>query len=500
MIKDALKQFFVYTMGSIAQTALNFALLLLYLHYFEPSDYGVISLLTVLSSLISLLVGTGFISGLFRLYYEASIEERKSLASATWIWYLSTGIIPAAILFLFPSFFSNLLFQKGDFSYSIKLLSISFLLSMIETIPFNFLRLEKRSGIFVIFSLLNLIVNFLLKYYFIAVLAHGINGYFESSIIASALMLLVVFPFVLKYVSFPPKLSHFSELLKLGYPFIFSGIAVWTLDKANRFVLNYVQGTESVGIYSLGCNFANLFNVLLLSPSALFWNPFFFSYAAKMPEQDIKKLLNKSQIYFLFLGYILFLAISLSSDDILRIFTSKTAYWQAETLIPMLVLGNLVYLLCRQAGNALLLAKRPQITSIAGLIAAVVNIGLNLLLVPVIGIFGSALSTVISYVSFLILIYWRAQTLYHVDYDWKCIVKSSIFLVIALMLSWQIRLSQPWISLFVRTTTGVVLFSLLTWFFGNILTQHERQKVILYIKHGRKQGVRKLLRRFTSKA
>jgi O-antigen/teichoic acid export membrane protein len=499
MFKDALKQFLTYGAGSIAQTALSFILLPLYLHFFEPSEYGVISLLATVVSLLSILTSTGIVSGLYRLYYEAKVGERKKLVGTTWLWYLLGASLGWAILFIYSSSISTLLFHSGDYSYLVRLISFTFFLSTQHSIPLNILRMEKKPSLYVGFSLFDFAVGFALKLYLIVFLRRGLEGYFESSVISSIIVLCSMLPFVLKYVTFSLNASYLKQLLRLGFPYIFSGIAFWTLNMSDRLILNHFRGEAAVGSYSLAYNFANLFNVFLFSPSALFWHPFFFSYAAERSTGDTKRLLNRSLVYFFIVGCILYLLISLGSGDVLRILNSvsaaKEGYLQASKLVPLLTLGPFLYLLNRQASCALLMAKKPESTATAACIAAGVSLGLNFVLIPRLGAAGAAIANVTAYATNLGLIYYWAQRIWPVNHDWKGLIKGLLFLAGAFLIAWYIPISQPWASMFVRIITGVTVFALCTWFIGHILSKEEQTKLSAYLTDGRRRLARVLLHR-----
>ena len=491
MMRDAIKQFFTYGAGSIAQKALSFILLPLFLHFFEPEEYGVISLLLVVILLLSTLTDVGIVSGLHRLYFEAEDKEKKNFLGTTWLFHLFGATLGGVILLFGSSFLSQILFRTIAYSYPIKLLGLFFFLFLIQNIPFEILRLEKRAGSYVGFSLFQFVLDFGLKLYFIAFLKRGINGYFESSVITHIITLCFISPFILKYVSFSFNASYLKQLLRLGFPFIFSGIAIWTLNMSDKLILNYFSGAAAVGIYSLADRFANLFNIFLFNPSAIFWSPFFFSYAAKRSSEKTKKVLNRALVYFFIAGCILYLAISLGSGDVLRIFTTlfaaKKEYWQAINLVPLLTLGPFLYLLSRQAGNALLLAKRPEFTATAFCIAAAVNIGLNFIFIPKFGALGAAITTVIAYILYEVLIYWWAQRIWPVSHDWKGLCKGLLFLAVAFIIGWNIKINQPWTSLFVKVIVGVGVFGLFAWFISNILTSTEQHKFSAYlVERGRK--------------
>jgi len=184
---------------------------------------------------------------------------------------------------------------------------------------------------------------------------------------------------------------------------------------------------------------------------------------------------------------------------VLRIFTNlfaaKKEYWQAVNLVPLLTLGPFLYLLSRQAGNALLLAKRPEFTATAACCAAVVNVGLNFVFIPKFGALGAAITTVIAYILYIILNYCWAQRIWPVSHDWKGLSKGLLFLAVAFMIGWNIKINQPWASLFVKVIVGIGVFGLFAWFISNILTPPERQKFTAYlIKKGRKLANRLLCR------
>src|SRR4030042_692339 len=485
MIKDVLKQFFTYGFGNILQTALSFILLPLYLRFFPPNEYGIISVLTVVMSLLTLFISGGVMNGVIRLYYEADGIRRKELVGATCLWYLVVGVLGGGILFSQALPLSEALFHTEAYRDSIRILGFVFFFSMLRSVPLYILRLEKKASLYVGFSLFSFLADFSLKLYLIVSLGRGVLGYFESSAIASMMTLCIMIPFVSKYIRFYPEISFVKQLLRLGIPYIISGFAMWTLDVSDRLLLNHFSGEAAVGIYSLGYNFANIFGILLATPLALLMDPFFFSYAAERSADDTKKLLQRSFSYFFIVGSIFYLAIALGSGELIRVFTShfgaKEKYLEATNLVPILALAPLLYFMATQAGLAALLVKKPEITSVACLIAAGINFGLNLFIVPIYGTLGAAVTTVVAYLVLGIIIYWWVGKIFPVKHDWRGMVRGIFYLAIAFALGSQIRLDQPVVSLFVKVGIGVTVFTSLTLFTGNILTKTERDKIRVYL-------------------
>lgn len=481
MVKATIKQFLTYGVGSIARSALTFLLLPLYLRYFSAEEYGVISILSIIITLSGILLSAGIVSSLFRLYYDSEVSVRKELVGIIWLWYSLAGIIGLIILSVFSFRISILLFKTIEYQQSIRLVGYYLLLYFLMEITFNLIRLEKRSFLYVGFSLVQVLIDFCLKILFVAYLKRSVNGYFESSIITHTIIVFSMLPFTLKYTKISFKLEYLRELLKLGFPFIFSSIAIWTITVSDRFILNHFSGIGQVGIYSLGDKFASIFNIILSKPIALFFAPYFFSFASKYNEDEIRSLLNKSLKYFLIIGSFLYLAISLGSTDILKILKNSLGargeYLSAANLIPILTLGPFLYLLSTQAGFALLYIKKPKYSAIASCIAAASNLGLNFILIPKLGAYGAALTTVIAYLLFNIIIYWWSQIYFKVNYNWTIFIKIIFFALISFIVGKIIEIKHFMISFLTKEVVVIVLFLVLIIFSKDILDKNEKKKL-----------------------
>ena len=498
MIKTAFRQFLTYGIGSIAESALGFILLPLYLRFFDPSEYGVISMLVVVVSLVSLFANVGIQSALFMLYYEADESKRKKLVGTTFFWCFLGAIVGGAVLYTQASWLSGTLFHTADYAYAFKVVAGFFFFSMLLTVPFTVLRLEKRAGAYVGLSIAKFGIDFGLKFYFIAFLARGIEGYFESGIIAVAVALCFLLPFTLRYVSFSISTSYLRQLLRLGFPFIFSTISAWALNVSDRFILNYFHGQAAVGIYSLANSLASVFNILLYAPLGLFWAPFFLSYASENSEEDTRRLFVTAMKYFPLAGAALLLAISLGCADVLRIFYvqfgAQEGYLQAAALTPLLTFALFLLFMSGRFGNPLFVIKRPEFFAIGGGIAAAVNIGLNFVFIPKFGALGATLTTVIAYGLHLALFYRWSMRLYPVDYHLRMLITRGLAVsAIAFIIPWMIEISQPWASFFVKEIVGLGIFGSLIWFVSKILSRDEKRSILGHLpERVRKIAVRLL--------
>ena len=485
-MKTNLKQFLTYGAGTVAQSALGLILLPLYLHFFDPSEYGIIAILTIVVSLTSLFANVGIQSALYMLYYEADEDKRKKLVGNTFLWCLLGAIIGGAVLYTQASWLSGTLFHTADYAYAFRLVAGFFFFSMLQNIPLAVLRLEKRAGAYVGLSLAKFGIDFGLKFYFIVFLARGIGGYFESGIIASIVTLCFLLPLTFKYVSLSINTSYLKRLLRLGFPFIFSTVSAWVLNVSDRFILNYFHGQAAVGIYSLANTLASVFQILLVTPLGLFWVPFFLSYASERSAEDTRRLFATAMKYFFLAASAMLLAITLGAGDVLRIFHvqfgAQEGYLQAAMLTPLLTFALFLLFMSGRFGNPMSVIKRPEFFAIGGSIAAAVNIGLNFVFIPRFGALGAALTTIIAYAVHLALFYRWAMRLYPVDYHLrKLVTRGLLFLGVAFIIGWNIEFSHPWVSLFAKEIAGIAAFGLLIWFVSGIMSKEEQHSLLSYL-------------------
>ena len=487
MFKKTIKQYLAYGAGNLVQQALGFLLIPLYLRFFTPDEFGVITTLMVMQALLILITTAGVANGLMMLYYDADIGVRKRLVGNTWFWYL-IGAALGVLIFSVPAKpLSSLLFGVTDYTYTLQLLGVYMAVMLITEVPLALLRLEKKAGRYVILSLVRFGADLTLKIVLIVSLERGVSGFFESAILANLLVLAVSLPLIYGYVSFRPDPGQMKALIRLGAPLIIGALAVWTLSLSDRLILNYYHGTAFVGIYGAANSIANLFNILLYTPFVLFWRPFYLSYASDYATAATRDLLAKVVGYALLLGGLVTIVISVSGHDLVRLlrvlFSVNEQYLSATPLVPWLTFGLFFFFLQVILGSAFYVVKKPKYLAIGGFIAAALNLGLNFYFIPRFGAFGAAVTTLIAYAVMLVLIYFWSRRHFSVDYPWRRLLAGLGVALAVLAIGMQIRIESPWVSIFVRAITVVVVYGGYSWFFSGLIRDADKYALIGWVRH-----------------
>lgn len=182
--------------------------------------------------------------------------------------------------------------------------------------------------------------------------------------------------------------------IRLGLPLAMSALAVYVFTAGDRIVVQRTLGAVQVGRYQVAYTVGYVV-VLLLTFTSQAWSP---RFAAVRDEQARWQIIGRArdELYRLLLPLVL--GITLGAPVALRIVAPPS--FQPNTLLVV------VYLVAMSAfpvatsfgsGQALITARRARPLALVAGVAAVVNIALNIALVPVIGIAGSALATVLAF-------------------------------------------------------------------------------------------------------
>ncbi len=470
MFKKDLRQLIIYSIGSMSQTALGFLLLPLYLNQLTTAEYGIINILLTINSVINLIAGAGILSGLSRLYYEQDTETRRNLAGMVLIWMGSIALLMLIFINAAAAALSQWLFQTTAYQTAIQAAGGLLLVTALQSSCYILLRLEKRAGAFVVISISGFLTDLGLKLYLIGGLHLSVQGYFISSLVSTSLTLLIAGLALRRELRFRLQWKLLQNLLELGIPFLFTGLGMWILDISDRLILNAFAGQESVGIYTLGYKFASIFNIVILGPLSLFWTPFIFSRSATEGPEAIRKTSARALPLLTLVGGLILILIATGAPDIIRLMSDKSDYLLATPMIPFLALAPFLYMLSYPAGSAILQSKQVRYSGYSMLIAATINVLLNLTLVPQISFYGSTISTVAGYLALCGLQYLWAHKVFPIHYNWSRVVRILICMAGTLGIISQLSLDTlpPLLSFLIHESLGILLFAGSTWLIGGV--------------------------------
>ena len=477
----------IFGLGTALQTGIGLFMLPIYTNRFSPEEYGVLGIITVTGSVMVTLFSMGMHRGRFRSYYDYTDENiRKKLISTALLILLisSMTLIPIGLL-LSPTL-SNFFFQSAEFSKHFLYMFIISSFGILNTIPFIIFRAKKKSTKYITYQLSQLVFTILIIIYLVVVLEIGILGVLIGTAIATGIFTLLLYHAIRKDISFGFLPDEFKKMLKFGLPLVPANLSVFVFASTDRYFLNFLSTGDELGLYVLGYNFGLVITILLAAPLTLVWSPM---YLSMKDDSNINEFQKKGLTYVVMVAFFLFIALSLLSKEILIIFTGEK-FWGAYAVIPIIILTYSLWSVTKVINIAIIVKRKTGASVIIFFIGALINIGLNFLLIPKFGMMGAAYATLITYCIMLVALFLYNHKLMPVAYEWSRMLK--IVVISALLFTIGFFTNIESLSLSIITKILLILLYPVILYFSNFFPDDELiriKQVLRFIL--RKIGIKK---------
>ncbi|MFC2010262.1 flippase [Chloroflexota bacterium] len=271
----------------------------------------------------------------------------------------------------------------------------------------------------------------------------AINGYGIFSIVVSAVLIqtviLLILIFVVKsQIGFQiPSFRYLKKYLSFGLPLIPRSISYWLIHLSDRYIISYFMGVGAVGVYSAAYGIGSVpytvcavLTLTLMAPLSRYYD--------EGRTDEVQTHLRYSLKYFLTVMIPFVFGATILAKPVLNIFSTTGIANEAHILVPILASGILFLSIHNLISFILILNKKPKILAVIWVVAAVLNLGLNIVMVPRVGILGAAISTLISYSLVLILVSYYSFREFNLFIDWIFIIKSLIASAVMSVAVWFI--------------------------------------------------------------
>lgn len=267
-----------------------------------------------------------------------------------------------------------------------------------------------------------------------------------------ALLLLALFFLIKRQIGIKkPSFGNIKEYLDFSLPTIPGNIAAWVSSYSDRYIIGYFLGVASVGVYSAGYNLVSII-LMLISVFGFVLPPTLSKLYDEGKIDELKILLTYSLKYFLAVAIPFVFGVSILSEPILRIFSTPEMASQNYVVVPLLALSLLLVGVASIICNTLILTMKTKVISAIWIISALVNLGLNIILVPRLGIEGAALGSLITFSLVCGIGSYYSFKEIKFAIDWGFIVKSLIASILMAIVVWLMR---PQNALFTAITVLV---------------------------------------------
>lgn len=381
----------LFSISSFGQKILAFLLVPLYTSYLSLSQYGTIDLITTTINLIIPILTINISEAVMRF----TIDDKDNDD------YLSYGlhiIIKGILILTIILFIISYLPFLDKYVKFFPVVEIIFVLNAMYTLMQNYLRATDRIPLMVISSLINSFVMMTLDIIFIAKMNWGIRGYYVA-MISGFVVAILIMEFGCsfhKHIRIANKINREyvrNECLKYSIPTIFTALAWWINSSLDRYFVTAMCGVNANGIYSIAYKIPTILGVF----QTIFTQAWTLSAITEFDPEDKDGFFGKTYELFNFAMMIGTSIIMIANNFLATILYAKEFY-SAWRYVPLLLISSLFSAMSGYIGGIFSAAKDTKTCANSTVISAIVNIILNAILIPVLGIYGAAIATVISYI------------------------------------------------------------------------------------------------------
>lgn len=359
----------------------------------SPDYYGISDLSNTLTQFGSALAVMGMYDAMYRMFFEKeNTDYQRQVCSTTLMFTLSTSLIVTIVMIVFKGPLAAFFFDERRYDFIVYLSAMATLVNATNNIISAPTRMQNKRKVFLITNAISPLLSYSIS---IPLL---LNGYYLI-----ALPLATVISGATMEISFGiMNRSWFSirkfdkrllkQLLPIAIPLLPNFLIYWVFNSSDKIMITNILGVGAAGIYSASSKLGHV-SQLIYTAFAGGWQYFAF-YTMKEDNQ-----VKTNSLIFEYLGIISFLATSFICAWSYFIFKLlfPEQYWSGYIAAPYLFMAPLLQMLFQVAANQFIVIKKtwPNMFILAS--GALINITLNLFLIPRIGIEGAAIATLIGY-------------------------------------------------------------------------------------------------------
>jgi len=377
----------------------------------STGDYGTLSLLMLCLTLTTAIGKLGLQHSAVRFYSEAKKETgpgERQFYSTIFITPLLVG--GALAVFLALSLSTDFVVSNWLEASSVGLFTFTCLLIPIRSVlqcSMQIIRAEQRTKLYNVFGIILTYVIMIVSVFLLFYVVKGIKGYVTGMLIGNGVGLLFVFFAIggrnrirMKYFSS----AFLKEGLYYGLPMVFVELEHTVLSMGDRFLIQYYLGSAALGVYSVGYNLTGYVGDSVVLPFRAASAPIMFDIWSSQGAEETKAFLSKSLRWLvLVLVPIGFGFVCVGKEFVILLASSK--YTEATTILPWVTWGVLVYGTRVVLDGPLYIMKKTNLVMILMLVSCCINLGLNVLMIPKLGIVGAAIATLIANIIHVCLVY-----------------------------------------------------------------------------------------------
>lgn len=401
-VRKLLSHSLIYALGPQIPKVAGIFVLPLLTQYLTTNDYGVYGIVSSYTGILTGAADLGFAIVLVNSFYKYPVRWPimwKQLHFYLLLWSVAYSILMAILLiFVVP---------KSEYHNLYKILALVCIPAMIFNptviIASRYYQFAQKPFYLSVTSGLVGAIAIFLNLYFIVYRKSGYMGWFLSTAIASAVQfVLYIYPVFFKYKLGPTiafRKKFLFRHLKVSLPTVPHNYSTYLLNSSDRIVMDNVGVKVSeIGKFNMAYTFGNYFE-FFVNAVGMALGPFYTKILSKRTEKSEKDYLFITrwlQLLFLLIGF----TISLWAREVMKLLIKNDQLNTVYNLSIIIIMGYVSRPYYWSIINRMEFEEKTNKLWRISLIAGIINVVLNIILVPRFGIMSAAITTYVALLYF----------------------------------------------------------------------------------------------------
>ena len=446
--KELAKNTVIIFLGKACTQLISFLLLPLYTGYLTTGQYGIVDLITTYVTLLIPLITLELEMSVFRYLVDGrgKNKDTKEIMTNDFLVLFSSLAIFTVLYFIVT------MFWKIDYRF---LIWIDIIICAISG---NFLQITRGFGKTLDFSISSLMTGVItvISNIILIVFCHlRADGMIISMAVANGIGALYLFIKLkmYKYIDFSYiNKNKIKSMYKYSVPLVPNSVSWWIVNVSDRSIITVVLGTAFNGIYAVSNKFPTILSSILGVFNLSWSESASLHIDSSDRDQFFSDICNTVVKLFSSLG----LGMIACMPFIFPLLVDSK-FGDAYSYIPILVLGAVFNVGACLYSSIYIAKKLTKQVAFGSIMAAVINILVNIVLIKYIGLYAAALSTAIAYCAMMIQRHIDVKKYVKITYESNLILKIFGMFLITIFMYYQ----KNWILNIINLLI-VVLFAFVT--------------------------------------
>lgn len=448
-MKILFKRFSQFSFGTILGAIISLIQVPILTHFLLPQEYGRAGLFRTLIVQIPVYLYLGLDHSYSREYY--SHDDKNYLVKNSMVLPIFNSLIILLISLIWSSDLSEWLFGSPEYEYIIWLSGIWIIFLIFERFILLTLRMEDKAKEYSLFTLLTKVNSFVISILLILI---GMNdfrvivfGLIIGQLVADILLIIKYKKYV-RFSNAKINTKFINQMLVFGIPQMISITLTAGLNALDNVFINIYSNSTDLGIYNVGLSIVSIVGIVRTAFTT-FWLPTAYKWEKLSKSIDHYKAISEVLLLFLTICFYLLLIFK----PIIKILISEV-YFDVIDIIPLLTLPHIFATLSETTTLGILFSKKTHLNIFVGISVFVTSIAFNILLTPILGYKGAAISSALAYcVYYISRTYFSKSTGFYFEQR-KHIVSVILMLIMSVLNVIQV----PFFSVFIFISLVLTIY------------------------------------------